>query len=115
MGVLGDADIAADEPAGVGFDGGAGNVRGGEGEQDVAGEDVGGDRALQEQGWGGVGEGPGFAGGEGDGGGEAGVSGVLPVDVPVGGEVERQSEVNGAVVRGVGLADEGVGVARGGG
>ncbi len=65
-----------------------GDVVGGEGEQDVAAEDVGGDWALEEEFGGGVGEGAGGAGGEGELGGEAGIAGVLPVDVPGGGEVE---------------------------
>jgi len=61
MGVFGDADIAADEPVCVGFDRRAGDLLGGEGEDDIAGEDVGADGALDEEFWGGVGEGAGCA------------------------------------------------------
>ncbi len=89
MGVLGDADVAADEPGGVGLQGGVCDVLGGEGEQDVAGEDVGGDGGLDEEGGGGEGEGAGGGGGlQGDLRRHAGVAGVLPVDVPGGREVE---------------------------
>ena len=63
----------------------------------------------------GVGERAGQGAGEGDGGGEAGVAGVLPVDVPARGEVELQGELDRAVFGGVGLRDEGGGVARGDG
>lgn len=112
IGVLGDADVGADQPVGGGGEAAAGVLRG-EGKQDIVGEDVGADFALDEE----------FGGREGDGaenggrgGGEdrseAGVAGILPVDVPVFGEVEFEGE--GQRARGVGGGDQSDGVAGGG-